>query len=172
MLREMLQVFLIKRNFLAIFLVLAGLLVAACGNEDSSGDDGSAEVAVEAGSLSKSEFIERADEICRESEVAREDLISEYLESFAANPSNESERAQAETLVNSILVPAYQKLINRISALGAPAGDEDEVSAFLTSFQKSLEDGEANPLEFVRSREPFVEGVKLSDAYGFEVCLS
>lgn len=166
------QVLLIKRSFLVIFLVLAGLLVAACGDEDSSGDEGSAGVSVETGSLTKSEFIQRADEICQESEEAREELISDYLKSFAANPSNDSERAQAETLVNSVLAPAYREQIDGISALGAPAGDEDEISAFLTSFQKSLEEGEAKPLEFVRSLELFNEGVRLSNAYGFEVCLS
>jgi len=160
-----------KVSLLALALLVIVVSLSGCGDDDGGTAEGS-EVTVETSSLTKAQFIDRADSICQQSEEKLEKVIGNFLKSFTANPAQASVDAQAATLVNTVMVPSYEKLIEELRALGAPSGDEQEVSAFLTSLRESLEAGEEQPLKFVQSREPFVEGVKLSKAYGFNVCLA
>lgn len=164
---------LIKRTslFIAALFSLALLFAGCGGDDDGSAADGN-EVTVETGSLTKAQFIKEADAICQKSEESMEKLVGDYVKAVTENPSQASPSAQAATLVNTVMAPAYEKLIDRLGALGAPSDDEEEITAFLTSLQESLDKGREQPLKFVRSREPFVEGVELSKVYGFNVCLA
>jgi hypothetical protein len=165
----MTQNFLIEPRSLLLAVVMAAILLIGCGDDSDSEGGETGDIAVETGSLTKAQFIERADAICKEEEEQREKLIGNFISS-STQGGNAS--TQATTLVNTVLAPGYQRTIERISTLGAPADDEDEVTAFLTAFQKSVEEGVNEPLTFIRNPEPFPEAVRLSDKYGFEVCLA
>jgi hypothetical protein len=168
----MTQTFLSKRLLhLVAPLAAVVLLFSGCGDDDetSAGANGGGPVSVETNSLTKAQYIERADEICLEEEKGLEKLAAGF---FRSPPSTTNPSEQASALVNQVLIPGYEELIERLASLGAPAGDEKEVSAFLTALQRSVEAGAKDPLKFVQSQEPFPEGVKLSNAYGYEVCLA
>lgn len=144
---------------------------AGCGNDANSGEE--SEIVVESGSLTRAEFIEKADEICKE---RKRQFFSEYKtlinEQDEADSSPSDEKQQLVALVDGSLVPVYEKLIEQISALGAPSGDEDKVSAFLNAVRQDLDKAVARPSEAFESLTPFPQAVKQAKAYGLSGCVS
>lgn len=151
-----------------IAVALAAAAFAGCGDDSngssSSGDNGS----IETSSLSKTQFIKRADAIC-----ARDELlgpITSYMTRY--ENSGPSQPELAADAVQKTLVPSLQEQINDIRSLGAPAGDEDEIEAFLVTFEGNLDS--LTKLQRL-SLNPQLESIlkpsqKLALAYGLESC--
>jgi hypothetical protein len=155
----------------------AVLLVAGCGgSDDDSSASGSAEtsesteITVESGSLSKAQFIEKADAICEKGRQKFERLLGKFISSVEANESSSGQKAQAKALVNSVFAPIYEEQIDEISSLGAPSGDENEVEAVLKAIQGDIDKGKEDPLKYVRSENIFAGSIKPARAYGFTYC--
>jgi hypothetical protein len=145
---------------LAILLAAGG-----CGGSDSS----AADVTVETGSLSKAQFIKRADAIC---EANRAQFTREFT-AFAQKIQRSSKAAQEasnDDPVEKILIPNFQKDINEISNLGAPSGDEQEVGAFLEALGQRLEEIRERPTILEETVTPFAKAEKLAKAYGLTGC--
>ncbi len=154
----------IRRSFL-LAIAVAGLLLAGCG-----GDGESDTVSVETGNLSKKEFIQRADVIC---ENVRRKFTQEYTafaKTIKPTASKEDLDAFGSKLINDILIPNFQKDVEEISALGAPSGDEEEVSAFLTAIQQRLGEIRERPAILEETITPFAKAEKLAKAYGLTGC--
>lgn len=148
---------------------IAALLLGGCGGSEGS------EISVETGSLTKAQFIEKAEAICDEGDERFQDELSDFLRRNSDLGSSRSEReATAEELVDTIYLPIQEEQIDRITALGAPSGDQEEIAAILEAFREGLEEAESHPLRFVRAASvtylPFDRATKLAEAYGFTVC--
>jgi hypothetical protein len=154
---------------------VALIALAGCGgsSQGSSGD----QVSVEASSLSKAEFIEESDKICKE-------LQRQYRQEFEAKAQDVSEElskapqgaqeklateAQA-TLVDDILAPSYERLVDQIGSLGAPSGDEEQVTAILRSIQLTIDELRAEPTKIADNLTPFEKASRLATAYGLDGC--
>jgi hypothetical protein len=156
------------RNFLSIkwltALPVALALVSGCGG------GGSDEISVTTGSLSKAQFIARADSICR---AARSQFIREYS-AFSRKhqipPSKAGQRKLLGEIVETTLVPNYEPRFEEIGALGAPSGDEEKVSEFLTAFKRRLDEIREKPTELGANPYPFKGVAKLASAYGLSGC--
>jgi hypothetical protein len=139
---------------------------AGCGDSGES-----SEVAVQAGSLSKVEFTKKADAIC---EATRNKFTSKYtalIQKYEAEPSSSAElRLVMDVIVETALLPNYERGIDEIVALGAPSGDEDEVEAFLNALRERLGEMEETPAKLGRSLTPFARAEKLAEAYGLTGC--
>lgn len=145
-------------------LPLALLLASGCGG------GGSDEVSVTTGSLSKAQFISRADAICS---AAFSNFTREYIAFGKKHPPPPSKAEQLEWLAEiteTMLVPNYEPRFEEIGALGAPSGDEEKVSEFLTAFNRRLDEIKAEPTELTSSPYPFKEASKLAQAYGLTGC--
>lgn len=143
------------------------LFSAGCGGSDSSASGG--EVTVTTGSLSKAEFVKRADAICKE---AREKFTREYT-AFAKKVQRTSKTAQEAAsgeLIEDILIPNFQKDVDEISALGAPKGDEEKVAAFLNALQQQLEEIHERPKILETTVTPLAKAEKLAKTYGLTGC--
>jgi hypothetical protein len=160
------------RYFLSIgaFLVLAAALAVAlvaggCGGASAS------EITVQTGSLSKAEFIKRADAICT---AARSQFTREYTafvkKNYKPTSSRSAQEAVANELVESILLPNFEKPIDEISALGAPKGDEQAIASFLNALQQRLEEIHERPLILNKTVTPLARAEKLARAYGLTGC--
>jgi hypothetical protein len=152
-------------------VLTAASLFGGCGSGDGSG--ASAEITVETGSLSKPEFVKRADEMCRKSkaQALREfQAFAKKNQPSARQAPQEKEEEQLTEVVDTILVPIYEKLINRLSALGAPEGDRQEVAAFLSSVRRTLDRLEQNPATLDTLRNPFKPAGERALKYGLKGC--
>jgi len=158
-------------------MILAGLLVAGCGGDDDGGGTTGTggQITVEAKSLSKAEFIERADEICRARTEKVEAEFNAFLKRNADLGSSRAEQgAAAKEVVETIYLPAGEEQIDRIASLGAPEGDEQQIVSLLEAIRKGMDEAEDHPLRFVRALsidyKPFAEAEELAAAYGFSEC--
>jgi len=160
------------RYFLSIkaFLVLAATLavvVVAGGCGGASAD----EITVQTGSLSKAEFIKRANAIC---EAVRSRFLREYVALYEQKKPKLTGAAPGVWLsevVDAVLLPNYeQRMIDEISALGAPASEEKEVASFLNSLQQRLDEVHQNPVELTKSPYPFAKPARVAKKYGLTGC--
>jgi hypothetical protein len=148
-------------------LVIAALALAAsgCGDDD---DSGSATTTTTA--LTKAEFIREANRICKK----QDDKIERASQQFFADAPNDQEPPPSEVAQfgEKTVFPAIQDEIDRVEALGAPAGDEDEVKQMLDAAKSGLADLEAHPdqLEKGGAASSFEEYQKLASAYGLDQC--
>jgi hypothetical protein len=164
------QYFLNIQKFYFIAAVFAALVIASgCGGENNSSPGGASEatganVSVETGSLSKAEFIERADKMC---EAANKQTNREY-NAYVKAPSG---NATLEVMVvNTILIPTYTKLVNQISSLRVPRSDEEHVTDFVSAIQRALDRAQAEPSKLFEKRTPFPQAAKLAKTYGLTGC--
>jgi hypothetical protein len=143
---------------------VAILLVSGCGG------GGSNEVSVTTGSLSKAQFISRADALCT---AARNQFNREYIafgKKHPIPPSKAGQRKWLSEIVERMLAPSYESHFEEIGALGAPSGDEEKISEFLTAFERRLGEIEENPTELGASPYPFKDVAKMAKAYGLSGC--
>lgn len=160
-------------NFLSIKwsiapMLLALVLAAGCGGSGSN----EVEVSVTTGSLSKAQFISKANTLCA---AARSQFNREYVAFTKAHKTPASTAAQEAWIgevVDTILLPSYERRIKEIGALGAPSSDEQEVSEFLDTFAQRLEEIQEEPTKLSASPYPFARAAKLAKAYGLDGCAS
>jgi hypothetical protein len=69
------------------------------------------------------------------------------------------------------MLPADQKQVEELEALGAPSGDGQQVEAMLAAMQQGVEAGEAQPPQkFISSESTLQKGRGLAQAYGLKAC--
>ncbi|MGZ8679150.1 MAG: hypothetical protein ACXW0P_11750 [Solirubrobacterales bacterium] len=157
---------------MAIALVLAAAavsLAAGCGgdsgdDEAAAGSTGGQLVRTPGSGISKSQFISEADEICREGNQAINQAVGELPK--GAGPD------QYEAVATDTLASEAQAIIDGIEALGAPAGDEDEVDAILASAQEATDAIADDPsvMSDLSAPDPYEETNRLSKEYGLTNC--
>lgn len=167
----------IKRIYLNAIVLAAAALISGCGSggnsstkssQEGTGASSGGEVSVEAGSLSKAQFITQADKMC---ETSRKHLEREYA-AYLRTPSSTSESSSdtQTRVVNTILIPTYNSLVDRLVSLGTPSGDEAEITDFVRAIQAGLTEADAQPSKVFEERSPFSQAVKLAMAYGLTGC--
>jgi len=148
--------------------VLAVGLVAGCGSSDDSTTGGGD---VTASSLTKAEFIKKADAICEEAgEGIQEESIS-YAEENGIDVNKEPSDEEKEELVTEVIVPNIEKQAEDIAALGAPEGEEDEVGSIIEGIESAAAETAEDPSEVLEGGEGAFEGVnEEAKEYGLKVC--
>lgn len=139
-------------------LLLASSL-GACGG----GDDGT----------SKDDFIEQADKLCAETNEEGTKLAQESFEDPTAPTPQE-----AQNFVQKA-VPIQRELLAELRALERPAGDEDEIEAWLDATDEGTDKIEEmgqsaeDSLTLLRSNvNPLSEANDLAADYGLSDCAS
>lgn len=175
--------FLSIRGLLAVAAVLSALLFAAgCGGSDESAtgssggsSGGSTEVSVETGSLSKAAFIKKANTICANTWTQFEKGLFGAYEEAQNNPPKPTEPSPTIVYFETDFPETYEKMIDEISEVGAPAGDEEEITAFLEALQKLLNESREDPEGFnevfLETQLSFGKANQLANAYGLNGCL-
>lgn len=168
-----------RGRFLSIrgILVIAGvlsalLLVAGCGSDedDATGSSGGGEVTVETGSLSKAEFIKQANAVCAKGREQLEKKAAAFLEEAGENPAKPSEGSPEVEFLEETYIPSFEQQIDDVSAIGAPAGDEKEIGAFLQALQDTLDKAAEEPQGIITGGITLDKAAKLASAYGLKNC--
>jgi hypothetical protein len=163
----MLQYFLSIKRYLLFAALPLVLLAAGCGSS-AGGDSG--EITVKTGSLSKAEFIQQADTICKVNRGQFEQSYAAFLKSNPPGPSEAEQIAWLSELVDKYLLPSYEKTIEQISSLGAPSADADQIAAYLNNLQQHLDEVGEKPATLSKNQTPFQQAAKLATAYGLNDC--
>lgn len=143
---------------LAAGALVAALVVAGCGSSDSS-----------TASISKAEFIKKADAVCKKGE----EEVQKDFGTFAKTHENIKKPTEADyaELVDAVLVENVEKEVDDFRALGAPEGDEGKIEAMLQAREESVKKAKDDPKAVVTGNEGiFGEAGKLAKAYGLKDC--
>lgn len=142
--------------------VAGGLsLLSACG---SSG--GAAETAT----LSRAQFLNRANAICAEG-IRRMGRLDEA----AWRRLDPTHRDVTEAISNQValaLLPVREDELRRIRALGLPRGHQQYVETMLTAWEKGIEKGKADPpsLQGTGSHFAFYRAYTMGIRFGLVKC--
>jgi hypothetical protein len=148
---------------LIVAVFAAALLVAGCGggDSDSSGSSG--------GSISKEEFVAKADAICKDGTERLQAAIGRILKD-QPNITKVSQ-AEQEKIVTTVLVPNVSKEVKELRALGAPEGDEERVDAMVTALEEGVETAERDPQAVTKSSDAiFGIASRIAGEYGLTTC--
>jgi hypothetical protein len=143
-----------KRNALLLLGLAAvtALLAAGCGG---GGDDSSTS------SLSKSEWIAKADSICRQ---GNQEINQAAQQQFG---NQRPTAAEIQQFATQTAVPKTQEQVDKLKALGAPSGDEEQVNKILDTVQADID--KAKSAGDV-SNSTFADANALAKQYGLKVC--
>ena len=108
--------------------------------------------------LTKAEWINQADQICRDTAV--------YL-SGQAQGLDQSDAAALEQFTLDVTIPATQDEFEQIDALVAPAGDEEVTDAILAAYRRGLDQVIASSGAV---NHPYREAFQLAGDYGLRIC--
>lgn len=110
-------------------------IVAGCGDDDSGASNGPT---VTTSSLSKEQYVERANEVCKRRNEQLSDEITAYVKKTQKeNP--DASRSETFTGAAEITLAAFQDTVDSLRGLGAPEGDEDELGELLTEMQRGVD---------------------------------
>jgi NhaP-type Na+/H+ and K+/H+ antiporter len=136
----------------ATALLAVGVLAAGCGGSD---DDSTTS------SLTKSEWIAKADAICQAGNQ-RDEQAAEQL--FG---NGKPTAAELQQFVTETAIPDTQRQIDELRALGAPSGDEDQVNKILDTVQADIDQAKAAG---DINDQTFADANALAKQYGLQVC--
>lgn len=165
-----------RHGLTTIFAVLAVLAVASgCGG---GGSDDSTTLTDLANVPLKATFIKQGDAICAKGRKEVQTKFAAFLKKEGlkgigpgGGESPAEIKAHEIELVETIAIPALDKQMKELKALGAPKGEEDKVEAYFEAAEEALEKGEAEPqLLFSKVKQTFAKADKIAQELGFEVC--
>lgn len=140
------------------------MLVAGCGGGDDTTDETSGETVT----LTKAEFIEQGDAICKKGNDQSEEEAEEFAEENDFTLEKASDE-QLEEAVAEVLVPNLNQQAEEIDALGAPEGDEEQVEELVASLETAADEIGDDP-SLVFDGKVLEEPEELAQDYGFKVC--
>ncbi|HWI97023.1 MAG TPA: hypothetical protein VNS60_13240 [Solirubrobacterales bacterium] len=153
------------RGPLALIAVvaMAALLLAGCsgGGEDSSSGK----------TISKEDFIVKADAICKKGTERLQKAIFAALK----HPQNLAKVSEDEQIkiVTTAMVPNVSREVKELRALGIPDGDEEKIDAMIGALEEGVETAEQDPQAVTKSSD-VVFGIssRIAGEYGLTACSS
>jgi hypothetical protein len=144
-----------------IIVVVATVLFAGCGGDDSSSS---------ANSISKEEFIAKANAVCKRSNKRMEVAFAKFLK--ANRDIKKPTDPALQQLVGDVMVPSIKREIEELRALGIPDGDEEKVEAMVSALEEGLETAEDNPKVVTSTSSDTIFGIasRIASEYGLETC--
>ncbi|MFL5834491.1 MAG: hypothetical protein ACJ76B_11015 [Solirubrobacterales bacterium] len=136
-------------------------MAVGCGGGDDDGTAAADEVTTS--TLSKAEFVKKANSIC----VKKSQDLLEEMREFADEPAG----ASAQEAIQQLWPPALRDEAEEIRSLGAPEGGEAKVEAYLASLEKVTGEIEAKmPKDIFKLQEILMGVNSAAAAYDLESC--
>jgi hypothetical protein len=143
-------------------VLIIGVCVAGCGSSSSTTTETTT-------AITKAEFVAQGNAICVKGEKAQEAEINAYVKKHGLENKKPTQAEQAE-MVETVFAPNIQSQIDAVKALGAPSGEEQQVSSALETSQQTLDKAKANPALFFSNEPLFAAAGKQLHALGLKDC--
>lgn len=141
------------------FAAVAALWAGCGGGSDETGSAADSTAA-----LTKAQFVKKADEICAERNKKFDAAVAPVRKELQTASGSVNE-AKVEELIEGSLVPLMKAELQKLEALGAPAGDEKTVNAMMENRSKAIADLEADSAA-ISSSEALTAFAAEAQAYG------
>jgi hypothetical protein len=121
------------------FAAVAALWAGCGGGSDETGS-----TADSTATLTKAQFVKKADEICAERNEKFDASVEAVRNELQSADGSVREEIANEAILSS-LVPLMKEELAKLEALGFPAGEEKTISKMLEDRAKAIADIEADP---------------------------
>jgi hypothetical protein len=151
---------------LAACALLAGPLLPACGGKDDGDRNAEAASGGEGPPLSKSEYLERGDQICIEGTLR---IAAQSQERFESQRESTEE---IEEFAIEVVAPTLEDQVEELRALMPPKGDQKTVDAIYDAVDEGIAALRRRPEVILQADVDgaFERANALAQAYGFERC--
>jgi hypothetical protein len=120
-----------------------------------------------ASALTKTAFVERANQICADGNAKISAAFEDAFEEVGGRPSQK----EAERLITGTVLPGIRRMVDEIGALTPPEEDADTIIGIIDESHEVLDAVGDDPALILESDEdPFAEVNKDLAAYGLTVC--
>jgi hypothetical protein len=144
---------------LGAMAIVALLAIAGCGSSGEDTASGTA-VTVKTSSLSRAQFVKKADEICERGTAKLAPVVNKAIVGSGSVKQ-----------VEAAVVPVLESLVDEIGTVGAPKGDEAKIEAFLTATQEAVEQIKADPSSSMQEfAKRFKKSGDLARSYEIDPC--
>lgn len=134
--------------------------IIGCGSSDSGGETSA--------SLTKSQFQEKVDQMCRKRLEEKDAAVKAGLKELPPDElSNPSSKALEE--IGQRTLPPIEMLAEELSELPPPANDEAAVENIIGKLEAGLDRAQADSSLLVET-DPFQEAGAAAKAYGLKAC--
>lgn len=166
-----------SRLIALLVALLVAIAIAGCGNGTDDDSEATRDLStvpriglpVFTGKLTKAQYLDRANGLCRESWA---DMLREYARYRWERGGRESEAAVFAYSSRLSFLPHMQFWFDDISYLGAPEGDEVDVENFLKALQWAVFSGEERRISSVElMMAVFGSFSRFARAYGLDECV-
>jgi hypothetical protein len=122
--------------------------------------------------ISKAEFVKQANSICAGGRKAAQEAIGDYLKGQLAGGGPPGESANLFTeAIRAVFLPAIEKQVDEIRALGAPPGEAQKVNAFLAAMEDGIEASADSSAKVISFKTNFKSAAKLARELGVAACI-
>jgi hypothetical protein len=142
------------KGMIGLGLGVALLVGLGCGSSDSE-------------PLTKAEFSQQGNKICKEATQARAKVIADVFEGL--DPSRTYPKAQETAILKMVAV--YEKTMEEIDDLDAPEGEEEKVESLLGAMEAAAERTKANPQTAVVGNVPYRKADKVAEELDLKECV-
>jgi hypothetical protein len=139
-------------------ILAAAFLAAGCGS--GGGEE----------SLTKAEFVRRADVICTDALIKSAEATRSFLGEQHLDGGTRPSKAQEEQLVAGVLLPQIEAEAEKLGDLPPPQGEEDEVGEIVGGIEAVIAKGKADPSSVIGKASPFVAVDAKARAFGLHAC--
>lgn len=148
-----------KGALLALFGVLGALLLAVSGC--GGGDE-------ETTSVTREEFVNQANKVCKRGQLEREDLLK-GAEKLATQGGELPDSAKEEVMITTFVDP-YKKMIGELQELDLPEKGRQDFEKLLATMEKSEQEGRRDPLVLIQSISQYEDANELARKIGLDNC--
>ena len=140
--------------------LLAVLLLASCGDDDDER------------TLSQQELVTQSNQICAEAAQR----IEQDARSRFGNSQDVGSTTQLEEFASRIVVPEYDRAVDRLEDLKVPEDEKGDFEDFLSETREALDDDvkqdPVGSLSQVSAQDPFVGANRQAQRLGLSECAS
>jgi hypothetical protein len=147
----------IKNVCVLMALTLLAIGGVACGDSND-----------ESATVSKPQFVAQGNSICWETLKTQEAAFQEILNQGIEEEATKFDPAKQKAFIQEV-ASSTRKMVDELSALGAPSGDEAEVERILAEYEDGIAKAEAKP-QALLSGEAFEDADAAAKAYGLKKC--
>jgi hypothetical protein len=145
---------------IGVVAIAAIAMATGCGDSEDS-----------AASLSKAEYIEKGNAICKKGVEAGNAATAAALDEKAEKEAGyKLSKAEQESLVVDTSLPPIQTTVDELAELGVPEGDEDVVSSFIDGYEEGIGEVEDDPGSALKNPDPLDQPNKEAVDYGLDEC--
>ncbi|HET7507029.1 MAG TPA: hypothetical protein VFJ53_01605 [Solirubrobacterales bacterium] len=153
---------------------MGGMLWAGCGSGDSTNASATGSATESSvpeaptGPLTKAEFVKQGNAICKKGVEEKEEAVL-AMAKIAAESNRPPSNKVIEKLVTAGIVPIYTGLLDELSQMTPPKGDEQAVAEVIRRYEADLAATEADPIRATKE-DSFADANPSADQYGLKSC--